>query len=408
MLTSEDVIGKKKYDKRGNNQGNKRAQGGVDNKQRRAAKFLSNTHVISTGPLAAGNFIGGDKGSDRRGFVKMEGSGSSLVRKGLESIENDAGDSESDDNVNMDKDYKEDDDGKKESKTKTRFNMGREYTTHNTTEDIEVISDDDGDMDDSALQAKRIEQLFPVRPVRVRHGDVEQAKSELKESLSDAPTREATPTVPEIKIEQSAFGDGTELQRRLTEKDTKLQDRLDVLRLQDDFQSIDEKEVAEELTVLSNDYKHILQKLQRINDKPNRFMLFQLPTKLPQFEMTRIKKKESEDTNDMALDAEDITEKDTTKQAKKPKKKDTKQKGKKSKEIQDTPQDELIGDLGSIRVHKSGKITMKIGNTIMDVGRGAESTFLQDVVSLNASDEQPSVELLGRIEGKVVVTPRFP
>ncbi|CCD22361.1 DNA-directed RNA polymerase III subunit C53 NDAI_0A02030 [Naumovozyma dairenensis CBS 421] len=356
--------------------GSKRANTG-DNKQRRMAKYLNNTHVISSGPLAAGNFIGGDKGSERRGFIRMEGSGSTLVQKGLESIENDAGESDDDDGDN--------DVG--DQKSKTRFNMGREYGSHTVVEEEKEEGNSGGDsdieMDEDALQAKRIEQLFPVRPVRIRHEDIEQVKKEIQESTSVPTTRESTPA---IAIKEDP--DTTSLQQTLQQREAAIQLKLKDMHLENELHSIDAEEVAEELKLLTIDYQQILSKIKRLDNKPNRFMVFQLPTTLPLFEDLLLQKQEGS-----------VEEKE--------------KKNKKEKVEKDThvPQEELTGRVGSVRVHKSGKLTMKIGNVVMDLGRGAETTFLQDVVSLNeATDEEgaSAVELLGRIDGRVVVTPRFP
>lgn len=340
-------------------------------------KYLNNTHVISSGPLAAGNFVS-EKGDLRRGFIKSEGGGSSLVQKGLETIDNGA---ESSDN-----EVEADGNGEVASKSrKKKFNMGREFDTHNL---IEVEEEEDNgkgsdvDMDDEAWGTKRIEQLFPVRPIRVRHEDVDTVKKEIQEALSEKPTREPTPGV---KIESS----NNELQSYLEEREKQVNEKLGDLELQKEFQSVDEKESAAELELLKADHEHILRKLKKMNSKPERFMVFQLPTRLPTFERPAVKTEEDE----VEAQASDATKK--------------KKANKKKSTNNVIPSDELAGNIGAIRVHKSGKLSVKIGNVVMDIGKGAETTFLQDVVALSMAEDSSSAELLGRVDGKIVVTPKI-
>lgn len=355
---------------------NKRVNG-TGGQQRRMPKYLNNTHVISSGPLAAGNFVS-EKGDLRRGFIKSEGGGSSLVQKGLETIDNGA---ESSDN-----EVEADGNGEVASKSrKKKFNMGREFDTHNL---IEVEEEEDNgkgsdvDMDDEAWGTKRIEQLFPVRPIRVRHEDVDTVKKEIQEALSEKPTREPTPGV---KIESS----NNELQSYLEEREKQVNEKLGDLELQKEFQSVDEKESAAELELLKADHEHILRKLKKMNSKPERFMVFQLPTRLPTFESPAVKTEEDE----VEAQASDATKK--------------KKANKKKSTNNVIPSDELAGNIGAIRVHKSGKLSVKIGNVVMDIGKGAETTFLQDVVALSMAEDSSSAELLGRVDGKIVVTPKI-
>lgn len=343
------------------------------NKQRRMARFLSNTHVISSGPLAAGNFVS-EKGSDmRRGFIKTEGGTTSLVHSGLQNIE--GGEANSDD---------EDFDGKDKehgAKSKSKFNMGREYAVHNIEDEDEndENSDGSGDLDEEALQARRVEELFPVRPLRIRHEDLEVVEKKVQESISDATTREVTPAVKTEEGTENA----NDLQQILDHKQANLQERLKDLSLQNQFQSLDQAETLQEIRTMINDHLLITKKLNKINNKPGRFILFQLPSELPQFE-------------DVTPKGE--LEESATKEEEEADKQPKKQEPSKSA-------DPPLGNVGSIRVHKSGKLSVKIGNVIMDISRGAETTFLQDVVSINESEETSCLENLGRADGRVVVTP---
>ncbi|QLL31642.1 hypothetical protein HG536_0B05060 [Torulaspora globosa] len=367
------------YNDKKNNQGRSTA---TANKQRRMQRFLSNTHVISSGPLAAGNFVS-EKGSDmRRGFIKTEGGTSSLVHSGLQNIE--GGEANSDDD---DLDHKDKEHG---AKNKSKFNMGREYAVHDIDgeDEDEENSDEIGEMDEEALQARRVEELFPVRPLRIRHEDIEVVEKKVQESISDATTREATPAV---KTEEGV-ANGTELQQALEQKQANLQDRLKELSLESQFQSLDQSETLQEMKALINDHLLIGKKLNKINNKPGRFILFQLPSKLPEFEEVTPKAEQepATDTKEESHEAD---------------------KGAHKSKMKDEPaklsEDSLIGKIGSIRVHRSGKLSVKIGNVVMDISKGADAAFLQDVVAINESGETPCLENLGRIDGRVVITPRF-
>lgn len=332
---------KKKYSKKAN---------GTTQQQKRVPRYLTNTRLISTGPLAAGNFVGGSNDM-RGGFIKTEGSNSELLRKGL--MATNGGDEEDSDS--------------EESKDLTKINMGREYKVYEINEDDDEPSD--VDMDEEAVQSKRVADLFPVRAVRVKHEDMEIIKKDIQESMSDATTRDPTPGLP--KLEDS---DGNSLQNVIKQRDIDLQEKLNDLRLQNEFQSVDHEEAAEEVRLLTEDYRHIVKKLDKINDKPNRFMFFQLPAELPEFEETGQKP--------ATVESEEGQE--------------------------ETPEPKpLVGNIGTLRIHKSGKLSVKLGNVVMDISRGAEASFLQDVVALDEREDEHTVELLGQIDGKVVVTPKF-
>lgn len=378
--------------------GNDRRTANAGNQQNRMARYLNNTHVISSGPLAAGNFVS-DKSSDlKRGFIKTEGRGPSLVQKGLEDIDNGDGDS-----------LDEDDSGiEPKSKSKSKFNMGREYTVHeiqhkDDDDDEDADSGDNGTtIDEEAWQAKKVQELFPVRPIRIRHDDLDLMQKKIQESLSDVTSRETTPQ--ELKTENDSKSQDLPIQ-----KENNLQEKLNHLSLQHQFQSLDQNESLLELKSLNEDHLHIWKKLNKINNKPNTFMVFQLPSKLPSFEeiLPKTELADDEDTLNLREDVEEketeIADKSKDEEAIKPEKK----RKTKKKDHTAVPQEALTGNIGSIRVHKSGKLSVKIGEVVMDISRGAETTFLQDVAALNQSGETPSVELLGRIDGRVVITPRF-
>lgn len=61
------------------------------------------------------------------------------------------------------------------------------------------------------------------------------------------------------------------------------------------------------------------------------------------------------------------------------------------------------GMAGKLRLHKSGKLTMLLGNIVMEVSQGTEASFLQDVVSLNPENQEAF--LIGQVTRKMIVSP---
>ncbi|KAK5779936.1 DNA-directed RNA polymerase III subunit C53 PWA37_001694 [Arxiozyma heterogenica] len=424
-------------EKKDNKNGNQQNRMG-NQRQRRIPRYLANTHVISSGPLAAGNFVGdsgrGGGSMARRGFVKVEGDSSSLVKKGLLTIENNADDSDVDENGSFGDDN--DVDEKKDSKNHaTKFNMGREYRVGK--DDFELDEDDinsDIELDDEALQARRIEEMFPVRPLRIRHEDIYVLKKDIEESLTEAATREQTPGVvvnnevsspsSDIKMENDDNINGT-LIDTLENKREELQEKLNRLDIGSESQSIDAKEMKIETIQVHRDYEKLRSKLKRVNNKTDKFILFQLPYALPTFQDVTSKDEENEtnakavkvgeeteDSNNNNNKKNDDVDNSSTKtngkgDTKKPTTKKTKAK-KNKKKITAVPQEELTGRIGSLRVHKSGKITVRVGEVVMEVSRGAETSFIQDIVALDMDDEEaPTVEYLGRVCDRILVTPNF-
>lgn len=376
--------------------------------KKRVPRYLNNTHVISTGPLAAGNFVESGKSNMRRGIVRMEGGDKSLVRKGLQSIENHTGDSdeEYDGDLAQKMNIVDEGDEAMGPGPQSKFNMGREYTAGNFEQDNSDVEDEELDMEEDAVQRRRIEELFPVRPLRIRHEDVEELEHKIEETLTEVNTREPTPAPHLIKTEQQEES----LKDIIANKEAELESKLQKLEIDPDSHPIDEAEVRHEQAMIVKDHLSIAKKLSKMERKHDRFMICQMPYKLPAFDEVVTKKEAAEapaaeaKESDMVVDtvsATDVDETEKKKSTKKPKK------SAKKKAKDHIPQEELVGNVGSIRIHKSGKITMKIGNSIFNISKGAESTFLQDVIALNEDPEAPGVELLGRVDGKIIATPQF-
>ena len=410
-------------DRKDNKNANQQNSRTGNQRQRRVPRYLANTHVISSGPLTAGNFVS-DNGRGagdmmRRGFVKVEGDYSSLVKKGLLTIENDTNESDLDEDGDYKKVVEEEDDDSKSHVAK--FNMGREYRVGR--DDLELDEkcsvDSDIELDEETLQARRIEELFPVRPLRVRHEDIDLLKKDIQESLTETTTREPTPGVmtdeafpmsSSSSIDKKMGSDGHTLIDTLENKRDELQDKLNKLNIDSEYEPFDAKDMKIETIQINRDHEKLRHKLQKINNKSNKFILFQIPYTLPTFQDVTPKNEENRTVNLETTTVKKQTEDNNQKvedKIKKPVAKKTKTK-KNKKKIVAIPQEELRGKIGALRIHKSGKMTVRIGEVVMEVSRGAETSFIQDIVALNIDDEETStVEYLGRIDDRILVTPNF-
>lgn len=369
--------------------------------KKRVPKYLNNTHVITSGPLAAGNFVA-DKNSMMKAKIfgnsmaKGEEGTSSLIQKGLETIDNEHDDS--------DEEIGAGEENKASSSRTKKFNMGKELTYKefiSHEQEVQEVDEDEsegGDDDNMEVDdARRIEQLFPIRPLRVKHEDTEALKKAVQESMSENPTRDPTPGPALIK-EEPGLSEDQMLKQVLVKKENELKGKLEELKLEAEANN-DMTELEIEKLQIENDHIRILKNIERINNKPNKFMIFQLPPKLPEFKVTPTKQENNE------MDQESM-EVDSTKEDKKQKKKPVV-----------TLEPELTGNIGSIRIHKSGRLSVKIGDVIMDISKGAESNFMQDIIRFNEheqenakkeeeeEEEPPTVEFLGSVVGRTVIQP---
>ncbi|XP_019748153.1 DNA-directed RNA polymerase III subunit RPC4 isoform X3 [Hippocampus comes] len=66
------------------------------------------------------------------------------------------------------------------------------------------------------------------------------------------------------------------------------------------------------------------------------------------------------------------------------------------------------GFLGKLRIRKSGKVEMKLGDIVMDITDGTALSFLQQLVSVNLADGKTGdMMVLGNIQHKLVLSPNF-
>lgn len=65
----------------------------------------------------------------------------------------------------------------------------------------------------------------------------------------------------------------------------------------------------------------------------------------------------------------------------------------------------ISGEIGELRIHESGKITMKLGNIIFDVSKGGDASFVQNLVALDT--ENNVCWQLGDVQQRLVATPNL-
>lgn len=212
--------------------------------------------------------------------------------------------------------------------------------------------DDDDDLKkiDMAKEYKFAEEetvLFPVRPERF--------KQEVKK-----PSKEPSPVKdePEFIRESSVKSEtpDTQLQRILDTKadlESKITQTLDLL-------------TEEEREKYSEDQNKILSVINgKFSDPDGKFTLIQLPKLLPEYTLQKsLVKQEPELIEDTPTPTE------TTENS--------------------SEQEQVTGgQIGQLNFHKSGKITINLGNDInMDLKAGVPSTFLQELILLELHEPE--------------------
>ncbi|ANZ74850.1 BA75_00610T0 [Komagataella pastoris] len=203
--------------------------------------------------------------------------------------------------------------------------------------------------------------LFPVRASRVEHQ--ENGEADVKTETDPNSHPESTTTSRDVSLKPEPLSDdetGTIAAAPLEIKEQS--------PTAEPVTSLDPLQEKEEKSKLTKDYEHIKQLVEQMNVSKDddgdvsmepqsspKSLFFQLPNTLPTFEGA-------------------------------------------SSEIHN-----LNGIIGSLRVHKSGRTTVKIGNIIMDVAEGGRSPVFQELIAIN--HEKKEIYNLGSVENKLIVTP---
>lgn len=131
-------------------------------------------------------------------------------------------------------------------------------------------------------------------------------------------------------------------------------------------------------------------------------LYFQLPTVVPQFE----KPKEDVDMTETTIEEEGKVkpEEETEKSLPAAAKKSTLEEAMSQLDLEDMPD----GQIGTLVVYKSGKMKMKLGNILLDVNQGMQSSFLENVMVIDHESEETKKAIeLGHIVQKFVCAPNM-
>lgn len=194
--------------------------------------------------------------------------------------------------------------------------------------------------------------LFPVRPIR----------QEDEEEIVQVFSKDPSPVkIEPFDKEGTAKSENieTELQQILTTKanlESKISQPVDLLN-----QAESEK--------LSNDHNQILRMFdERFASENSKYSLLQLPKILPDYNTEVSSKKESKQL-----------EKNKSKESDKETKEETNPFASNFTSVD--------GEIGKLNIHKSGRITINLGNDInLDLTAGVSSNFLQELVLLDLSE----------------------
>mgnify|MGYP004706970593 FL=1 len=300
----------------------------------RVPKYLQNTTLVSTGPLATGTFSGNFRPGSNNNRVVFSSSGSSGGGSGISSLIKNEHTELSLANTGEESDSdKENENGEQFSnENEIKINMGKEYKVghdeHSSEEEDENSEEENADEDETKDVKFVLDHLFPVRPVKIKHEDLisTAVKEEIKKDFSVPGTKENTPELEDVNTMIPSM------------KNMQL-DELFYKNNSDNNQA----QIDIEKQSIFNDFLKINKKLHHKKTSKlfqKNLIRLQLPHMLP-FEY-------------------------------KPKPKEV-------------PSDPLQGEIGEMRMHKSGKITIKFSNgTILDVFKSSETSFLQEVVAVKA------------------------
>ena len=296
----------------------------------RIPKYLQNTTLVSSGPLATGTFTGNFRpgANNNRPNFSSSSSSSGPGGRGISSLIKNEHTELSLTQNGKDSDDEDDKNDKDEfnNEGEVKINMGKEYKPEDEKNNASDNDDtDEGDEEGNAEKkdAKfELDHLFPVRPIKIKHEDLTTTniKEEIKQNFSVPGTKDNT---PELELDDAAIPPIERMQ-------------IDSLFYRNNPEN-NQQQIGIEKQAICNDYMKFNKKLHHKKTSKliqKNLFLYQLPNTLP-FNVS-----------------------------------------------DNAP---LQGEIGQLRIHKSGKITMQFSNgTVLDVFKSAETSFLQDIVSIEA------------------------
>ncbi|KAK6464154.1 RNA polymerase III (C) subunit [Scheffersomyces coipomensis] len=258
--------------------------------------------------------------------------------------------------------------------------------TKSLSPDAEEDSDEDRDITKIDMTKKyrfgeEESQFLPVRPER---DDPDYESKEIQPQES----RESTASIEEVSAVKKEPTEDTD--NMVEQNSTPMEPALSSINIVEETESDklikDHKDI---LGLLAYKFANLRtdSETPEISDVPDdKFVLFQLPKILPKYQLKTTVKSENQSNG------------------------------------HSTPSETIQGEIGKLNIHKSGKISINIGNDInLSVANGAPTSFLQELVVLNLVDDsidddvemsnedgikvKGSLVRLGEVDGKIIATP---
>jgi DNA-directed RNA polymerase III subunit RPC4 len=168
-----------------------------------------------------------------------------------------------------------------------------------------------------------------------------------------------------------------------------------------------EEEVAEELPKLYMDSDSPAQNIFALDEKhrlvcvaEEELLYFQLPTVVPKFEKVKI----DELMGEAEGEEEKVKAEENASLPASAKKSVLLEDAMSNLDLEDMPE----GQVGTLIMYKSGKMKMKLGNILLDVNQGMQSTFLENVMVVDHESEETKKAIeLGHIVQKFVCAPNM-
>ncbi|KAK7679531.1 hypothetical protein QCA50_017432 [Cerrena zonata] len=362
-----------------------RGRGNLRGRGRGGRNNYAGTHVVLSGPLSSGTVSIGNTGASKTGFTQDRVYNSvSPTPDFLQNLKLKSEKPQS----KLKEGFREEDESDDDDPTK--INMNREYRYA----DEETI-------------------LFPVRPSRIEVS--ESAESTPAPDNTPAPeSKEATPGVDVILPSRETTVKSEPLEEKLqqirahkADLESKIAEPVDILDREEHDKMIDDRQhilnlVTDKFDALSTNEEN--QPIATASD--DKFVLLHLPKVLPEYELP------SHNTDAIDIDAPQDDQNGKNKPQ--------------ELSVFASENPDLQGLIGHLNIHKSGKISINLGNdNNLSVSQGVDSNFLQELIILDMDEEKPNnnqedVEMetdqvkpegslyrLGQIEGKIVATPSF-
>ncbi|KAI7890953.1 RNA polymerase III RPC4-domain-containing protein [Mucor mucedo] len=262
----------------------------------------------------------------------------------------------------------------------------------------DVPSRTEGDSAESDMVEMFTNAIGKDTPVTFRHtsrleGDVDPVT--LSQPVGSIPwmsVKSKKPVVDVSSVKEEQGVEGMEVDTKEVEIEEEEEEALPPVFMESDSPAQD---------IFALDEKHRL-----VCVAEDELLYFQLPTVVPQFE--KPKEEEKEDVEMTEEKTETVVKTEGGEEAEKvlptAAKKSTLEEAMSQLDLDDMPD----GQIGKLIVYKSGKMKMKLGNILLDVNQGMQSSFLENVMVIDHESEETKKAIeLGHIVQKFVCAPNM-